>query len=139
MSASTPPWKEVEHTADWALLVRGGDRRELFENAARGMLELIGGEPTADASTQSWRLMVEASDWETLMVEWLTELLFHIEADLVLITGVQIQRFDAYRLQATIEGRSSQGFHKHIKAVTFHHLDIHPTRDGYETTIVFDV
>lgn len=139
MSANTPPWNEVEHTADWALLVRGGDRRELFENAARGMLELIGGEPAADASTQSWRLKVEASDWETLMVEWLTELLFRIEEDFVLITEVQIQQFDAYRLHATIEGRSSHGYHKHIKAVTFHRLDIHPTPDGYETTIVFDV
>ena len=37
---SLPPWEEVEHTADVALLVRGVTLAELFANAARGMLNL---------------------------------------------------------------------------------------------------
>lgn len=139
MSPISPPWEEVEHTADWALLVRGSDRHALFENAARGMLELIGGDPRTDAPIQTWRVRVEAADWETLLVDWLTELLIRIEEDHVLITEVEIQGFDPYQLQATVQGQPSQGFYKHIKAVTFHNLVIQSTQEGYETTIVFDV
>lgn len=133
------PWKEVEHTADWSLLVTGTDRRTLFENAAMAMLSLIGGEPVPDAQPQHWQIRAEASDWEMLLVEWLTEILIRIEEDHVLISEIDILDFEAFRLQAKIEGRRSQGFNKHIKAVTFHNLDVQATEDGYETTIVFDV
>jgi SHS2 domain-containing protein len=39
-------FEEIEHTADWALRIRGRDLRELLINAARGMSRLL----LADAS-----------------------------------------------------------------------------------------
>jgi hypothetical protein len=43
MNVSNEPdaFEEVEHTADWALRVRGRDLRELLVNAARGMSCLL--------------------------------------------------------------------------------------------------
>ena len=37
----------VEHTADWALRVRGRDLAELFANAAEGMAYLLAGDLSA--------------------------------------------------------------------------------------------
>ena len=65
----SPPWEEVDHTADWALRVRGGDLRALFENAARGMISLIGGEAVAGAHEIERRIDLSAPDLETLLVE----------------------------------------------------------------------
>jgi SHS2 domain-containing protein len=138
-SSYPQPWKEVEHTADWALLVTGSDRRALFKNAARGMLSLIGGEPAPDARPQQWSVQVEAADWEMLLVDWLTEILIRIDEDHVVISDVYIHDFEAFQLQAQIVGRQSVGFNKHIKAVTFHNLEVQAAEQGYETTIVFDV
>jgi SHS2 domain-containing protein len=139
VTKNAQPWKEVEHTADWALLVTGSDRGGLFKNAAMGMLDLIGGEPNPEAQPQQWQIEVEAVDWETLLVDWLTELLILIEENNVVIANVDIQKFKAFQLRAEVDGRASQGFKKHIKAVTFHNLNVQATKDGYETTIVFDV
>ena len=35
------PFEQVEHTADYAIVVRGGDLRELVENAGHGMISLL--------------------------------------------------------------------------------------------------
>jgi SHS2 domain-containing protein len=43
------------------------------------------------------------------------------------------------RLEATVWGGPTSSQWKHIKAVTFHDLEIVKTEDGYEVTVVFDV
>ena len=55
-------WEEIPHTADWALRIRGEDLRSLFENAARGMASLIGGEAGADAETLRCDIALDAPD-----------------------------------------------------------------------------
>ncbi len=134
-----PPWEEIDHTADWALRARGPDRRALFEHAAQGMLSLLGGKP-ADAITTRRQIVLTAPDYETLLVDWLTELLYMMEDGSMLISSVQVHRVEDLSLEAEVEGgppREPPG--KHIKAVTYHLLAIRQTAQGYETVIVFDV
>jgi len=134
-----PPWEEIEHTADWALRVRGEDLRELFENAARGMAWLAGGEATPGAGAVRKLIDLDAPDYETLLVDWLTELLYWMEdADLVL-TRIRVERVEELKLEAEVEGIPGAAFSKHIKAATYHGLNIRQSEDGWEATVVFDV
>src|SRR5690349_3114593 len=77
-----PAWEEVDHTADWSLRVRGADLRSLFENAALGMVSLLGDAKPTDITFHRV-IEVSAMDSESLLVEWLTELLYVLEEDLM--------------------------------------------------------
>jgi SHS2 domain-containing protein len=132
-------WEEIPHTADLSLHVWGEDRRALFENAARGMLELMDGSPAENLPRAEKSYNLCAPDWETLLVDWLTELLYLIEAEEVLVSSVDVIEVGDLCLQARVTGWAGGRFDKLIKAVTYHDLSIVSTERGYEVVIVFDV
>jgi SHS2 domain-containing protein len=138
-AASSLPWEEVEHTADWALRVRGTDLRVLFENAARGMVSLIGGVADPEQAAVHRTFTLQAPDHEMLLVDWLSELLYLIEDQNLVFTEIAVYCLEGLALEARVKGRPGGSFQKHIKAATYHNLSVQQTAEGYETTIVFDV
>ncbi len=131
------PFEEIEHTADWAFRARGGDVRELFVNAACGMFHLQGGRSGPEPAMRE--VAVEGFDRETLLINWLNELLFLQEE-----YGESYQRFEFLefsegRLRARVYGGRHGEADKLIKAATFHKLEIKQTAQGWEATIVVDV
>ncbi len=134
-----PSWEEIEHTADWALRVWGEDLRALFENAAHGMASLIDGGIDQSRRIVSHTFKLQAPDWETLLVDWLTELLYLVEEEGLVLTSIAVEYVTGFTLEAEVKGTPGGTFSKHIKAVTYHNLAIRRTDHGYETTIVFDV
>jgi SHS2 domain-containing protein len=132
-------FEEVEHTADWALRVRGRDLRELLLNAARGMNRLMVSDPTAIPIELEKHLELDAFDAESLLVEWLSELAYWAEAEMLLFCEFQINRLTSDHLQAVVRGGYVSGLQKSIKAVTYHNLKIIKTEQWLETTVVFDV
>jgi SHS2 domain-containing protein len=138
-TSSHPGWEEIEHTADWALRVRGEDLRTLFENAAWGMLSMIGGDASPPGAVVHKTFSLRAPDWEILLVDWLTELLYLIEDQQVVFTHIVVHHVADFALEAEVTGRANGHFDKYIKAVTYHNLAIRQTDTGYETVIVFDV
>ncbi len=136
---SVPPWEEVDHTADWALRVRGDDLRALFEHAARGMMSLLGDSAPTQVTLRE-TIRVQAPDAEALLVKWLTELLYRVEEQGIVFSEIRVQYVDGTALEAEISGGPPQeALRKHIKAVTYHLLAIRPADAGLETVIVFDV
>jgi SHS2 domain-containing protein len=136
---SAQPWEEIDHTADWALRVWGEDRRALFENAARGMISLIGGQADPVQTLLVRQFTLTAPDWEMLLIDWLTELLFLTEDEGIILTQITVHRVEDLSIEAEVQGASGAGMEKHIKAATYHNLSILSTDQGYETVIVFDV
>lgn len=133
-----PTYIEIEHTADWAIRVRGATLSELFVNAAAGMYHLM-----ADVSgvTPSIERAIEASgvDPEALLVNWLNELVYHTEMDGVIFCEFHVASLEPTHLQATARGNRGMQLKKQVKAATFHNLQIISTDAGYEATLVFDV
>lgn len=130
-------FEELEHTADTALRIRGADLAGLFAAAAAGMYHLCGLE--YGAPVRQRRLRLSTADPESLLVEWLEELLYQVEVharveQVGLIEISADNRLEAQLAQAPLLRQARQ-----IKAVTFHDLQIHTTANGLETTIVFDV
>lgn len=132
------PYREVDHTADWALHVWAPTLEELFVEAARGMYALASAQARPGAAVRR-RVELAAEDHESLLVAWLQELLYVTESEELVFTAFHVERLDATQLRAEIEGGPTARLDKAIKAVTYHNLKISQTAEGYETTIVFDV
>ena len=132
-------FEEVEHTADWALRVRGRDFRELLVNAARGMSHLLVSDPSATPTDVERRFELDAFDDESLLVEWLSELAYWAEAEMLVFREFDLSQVTPDHLEAVVRGGPVPSLQKHIKAVTYQNLEIVETEDGREATVVFDV
>jgi SHS2 domain-containing protein len=132
------PFQEVDHTADWALRVWAPTLKELFVDAARGMYNLAGAS-VKPGSVIRRKVELSAPDYESLLVNWLQELLFYTESEERVFTEFQINELNSTRLSAEISGGPTERLDKVIKAVTFHDLKIVRDAEGYQITIVFDV
>ena len=132
-------FEEVEHTADKALRVFGTNLTELFMSAATGLTSLMAAEVSGISIEIEKSIELEAIDAESLLVEWLSELAYWAESEMLVFKKFKIQKATATHLQAKILGGKTSTLEKHIKAVTYHNLKIIKTSKGLEATIVFDV
>jgi SHS2 domain-containing protein len=130
--------EEIEHTADWSLRVRGRSLEELFTNAALGMAKLMADLETVEPGIER-HVELEEFDTEALLVSWLSELLWFNEETDAIFVRYKVKKLTSTRLEATVWGGPAPSQWKHIKAVTYHDLEILATDNGYEVTIVFDV
>lgn len=130
-------YEEVEHTADLALRVHGKDTKELFVNAARAMFAEIGGEPGSPRIERE--VQVEGVDYESLLVNWLNELLYLYEANRETWVDFEIVELEPDRLTAIVRGGPTSEAHTLIKAATLHNIAIQERDEGLRVTIVFDV
>lgn len=129
----------VEHTADWALRVRGRDLVGLFRLAAEGMAMLMVGDLSVVALEQARDVALDAYDTEGLLVAWLGELAYFAERDRLVCRAFEFRELSPTSLHAVIRGGHVADLQKHIKAVTYHDLAIRQFDDGLEVIIVFDV
>jgi len=132
-------FQEVEHTADWAVRVRGRDLAELFAFAAQAMITLVTDSTQTEPFPVARRIELSAPDVETLLVDWLSELVYLHETGDVLFCVFEMEEVTSAHLRATVRGRPGIPMKKEIKAVTYHGLEVRRIRSGYEATIIFDV
>jgi len=133
------PFEVVEHTADWALRVYGRDFSDLLVNAALGMGYLMVDSLEAVSLEVERTLALNAFDAETLLVDWLSELAYWAEDEQLVFREFELSGVTANHLSAVVRGGKAAELQKHIKAVTYHDLEIVETDGGLTATIVFDV
>ncbi|MEW5956227.1 MAG: archease [Chloroflexota bacterium] len=138
-SAHNVDFEEIEHTADWALRVRGRDLGELLLNAARGLNSLMVSDLSSIPLEVEEQFELEAIDAESLLVDWLSELAYWAEMERLVFHQFDLHRLTSTQLQATLRGGHAPHLKKHIKAVTYHNMEIIETETGLEVTVVFDV
>jgi len=133
--------EEIEHTADWAIRVRARDLPDLFASAARGMFGLLT-DLSAVVPDRQFEIDLQAIDAETLLIDWLNELLYLAEQHGVVFIEFTIRELAANgsaRLRAQAGGGRPAELFKVIKAATFHGLSIRQGDDGLQAELVFDV
>jgi len=131
-------WQELDHTADLALHIWGCDIEDLFATAATGMFSLLAGTAPAGALVR-FELHLTALDVESLMVEWLNELLYLCETQEFVATEFAFATLTPTELHAEVVGLPIGERWAGIKAATYHMLVVVATEAGYETEVVFDV
>ncbi|MBI4513763.1 MAG: archease [Gemmatimonadetes bacterium] len=137
-------YRQVEHTADFAIEVEADSLPELFEAATRGMFEIILGSPpkARAAELPNWRpVEVRGADLGELLVNWLGELLALYALETVLPAGVRNLRIGDGRAAGVVGfvPLGSAEPETELKAVTYHDVAVE-LRDGrWRARIVFDV
>ncbi len=138
-AGATPRFEEIPHTADWSFRVFGREPRELFANAAHALFALEGATPRQNAAEIARTVEVSGLDYEALLVNWLSELLYLQEAYHETYHHFDIEFLSPTALRARVLGTRLGALDKIIKAVTYHNLEIKPTSEGWQATVVVDV
>lgn len=129
----------IDHTADWSIRVWGRDLAQLLFRAAYGMNSLLVTDLTTIPAEQQRSLELNSDDSESLLVEWLGELAYWTETEGLVFCQFDLQEVSPTHLRAVVAGSRPEQLQKHVKAVTYHQLQIIETEQGLEATIVFDV
>ncbi len=137
-----PPFEILEHTADAGIVAHGGSLEEAFANAAAGMFALMA-DPDGVRPLEERRIDVEGRDHEGLLVRWLTELLYYLDAEEMLFSRFVMEEISGRRLRARAWGeridRERHRLHFGVKAVTRHMLEVRPEDGGYRAQVLFDI
>ena len=136
---TTLGFEEVEHTADHALKIFGRNLKELFTTAAEGMTSLMVADMSNVSEDITKTIKLDAIDTESLLVEWLSELAYWAEAEMLIFKTFRIHHLAENAIDASAIGGKVPAVEKHIKAVTYHNLKIKKNQQGLQVTIVFDV
>lgn len=130
-------FQEVEHTADWELEARGYDLPSMLEQAALGMAALAGIR-LREGPRSERNIYIEAADPESLVVSFLSEILYFWEEEGLGFDQYKLSLEDM-RLTALLGGAPIRSIDKEIKAVTWHKLIVQFTEEKVTVRIVFDV
>jgi len=131
-------FEEIPHTADWSVRVWAQDLPSLLAESARAMNALAG--TVTDPGPRVERAFAsEGPDIESLLVAFLSELVYYQEQDHGLAFDTFDVRMSDQQISVTMEGSQITSVDKAIKAVTYHNLKVEETSRGYEAVIVFDV
>lgn len=128
----------AEHTGEVELHLEAATLEELFAEAGRALAELLADEPRP-ASGDPETVLVRAPDRETLLVEWLNELLFLSETRKQVFSEVHVDGIANGELRARVRGFEPGSIRTAVKAATLHQLRIEERPGGFAATVVLDV
>ncbi len=132
----------LEHTADVGFEAFGPTREEAFVNAARALVYLIVDLDAIDPREEV-PVQVQGTDPESLLVNWLSELLYLHDAEGWLFRDFKILNLQDDSLSALARGEK---FHpsRHqakllVKAITYHQLTLERTPEGWRAQVYVDI
>jgi SHS2 domain-containing protein len=142
LATKRAPFEFLEHTADVGVIAHGGTLAEAFVHAAEGtfsvMVNLNGVREEEERS-----LSVKAHDWPSLLVAWLSELIYFCDVDGLVFRRFEIRQMEPYSLQASAYGekidRQRHELGAGVKAITRHMLEVGEDEDGYRVQVLLDI
>jgi SHS2 domain-containing protein len=130
----------LEHTADVGVRAHGDDLEECFEQAAAGLVEIIG--IARPGSGRRVAIELSSDDPGALLVDWLSEILYLHDVHDAVIAEITVDAVSgrelrgsvtlAPRAEAEIEGVQ-------VKAVTYHQLGVRRTAAGWVAQVYLDI
>jgi SHS2 domain-containing protein len=139
----------LEHTADLKIKVFGRTKEELFLNAVLALVDCL--KPATKSlwqkiyhrrffATAKRKLKISSSDLETLLVDFLSEVLYLIQTNKEVYDEVKFDKLLDNELEAELSGKKAESFGEDIKGVTYHSLKIEQKPDKtWEAIILFDI
>ena len=132
--------EELGHTAEVGLRIQADSPEQLFACSAQGMFSLLRVAPDTTRPATQHVVTVDSIDGESLLVDWLSELLYLHETTGALFTECTILRWTPTHLEAHVTGYPPAAPPAvHIKAVTYHQLMLQANADGWTAQIYFDI
>jgi len=142
-----PRYEVIPHTADIGLRVFGRDLKELFSNAAAGMMRFMIDDLSVFDCREEIEIKLSGLSQEELLVSWLGELLYKLTVEHWLGGQFEIgsldKEGDKYSLLARVKGQKidykKADIKREIKAATYHNLAIKKNNGSWVVEIIFDV
>ena len=142
----------LEHTADIGVRLKAKDLKELFENTALAMFDIMSerkspdprqsvGAPSHQSPAEKIIVKQDADNLEELFINWLNELLSLSSAKELIFTDFKINKLSETALEATAisENIADYKVNTEIKAATYHQLKLEPINSGWQAEVIFDV
>lgn len=131
----------VDHTADVGIRAYGASINQAFANAAKALFSLITELDNVDEVLHR-DIELVAPDQESLLVEWLNELIYLFDAENIIFKRFDITQLNSTRLKARGYGEKVDSS-KHklkigVKAATYHMLKVDKT-NGCQVQVLFDI
>ena len=133
-------FEEISHTADVKIHASAPTLETLFSETFKALMQVTYGKSRRGGITREIR--IESTDNESLLADFLSEVLFLSEVDSLVFSDARI-RINGFSLVAEIEGepfdptRHSGG--TEVKGISYSGLDILHDANGYMLDIIFDV
>ena len=133
----------IEHTADIGIRAFGQDLPLTFTAAATGMFSLIT-DLRRVRSTTKRIITARSEDTQSLLVEWLNQLLYLFDTQYFLCKRCLITEFSDTCLKAECWGetidKNRHQLKRGIKSATYHMLKIEPLKEGgYIAEVLLDI
>ena len=127
----------LQHTADVRLHVTGSTLEELFVDALRGLMEVMGARraPLPDRVDE---IDIASVDVTALLVDFLNEALVRAVVNRRSVTGASFASLTETRVAATLTSVPAE-FEEDVKAVTYHEADVRRDGNGWTTMLVLDI
>jgi len=131
----------IDHTSDVGIKAYGTSVKEAFANAAKAMFSLIA--ELDDIEEAGYRdIELTAPDQESLLVEWLNELVYLFDWENIIFKRFDITHLNNTQLRARAYGEKvDSSRHKlktGVKAATYHMLKI-DRGNGYKVQVLLDI
>jgi SHS2 domain-containing protein len=131
-----------EHTADMGIRARADDPNELFAEAACGLFTVMVADVETIRPAETLTVRLVAEDFEELLHNWLSELLYLFHAKRYVFCDFHVQ-LEGLTLEAAVRGEPID-FARHeiaaeVKAITWHGLKMEKTPDGWLAEVVVDI
>lgn len=133
-----PSHRFLEHIGEIAMELEAPSLAELFEEAARGLCELMAERPPR-VSGEAFHVSVTQRDLASLLVAWLDELIYLGEVHKVVFPEARIVSIDEHTLEAFVRGASPPQLRTAVKAATLHGLAVSHDEHGARAKVVLDV
>lgn len=133
-------FEELSHTADVKIRVHAPTRDLLFSEACMALMQVMYG---SDRKTGTQReLDLESTDMESLLLEFLSEILFITDAESLVIAHAEVQ-VSGLHIHATLNGelfdRERHNKGTEVKGISYSGMTIQQDTNGYVMEILFDV
>lgn len=131
-----------EHTADLGLRVRAPDLNALFSEAGRGLCAMVVENPDEVRPTETRTIDLAGTDREYLLFDWLNELVYLCDTRRLVFSQCDV-RVNETGLSAVIRGETidptRHRLTHEVKAITYHHLKVEQTPDGWLAEVIVDI
>jgi len=122
------------------LVAYGKSLAEAFANAAYGLFSLIV-EPNKVKEKESRKVTVQAQDAESLLFNWINELIYIFEVERLLFKSFDITEFTGQSLEATCWGEKYDPCRHQlktgVKSATYHMLKVDGEKNRVQ--VIFDI
>ena len=133
-------FEEIPHTADVKIRASAPTLEALFSETFRALMQVMYGSQRGGTVIRNIR--IESTDNESLLADFLSEVLFVSEVDSLVFSDARI-RIEGLNLNAQLTGESFDP-ERHsggteVKGISYSGLEILHDANGYMVDIIFDV